>query len=31
MAFVLKKVASYKWPVKVEIPVDGGKFENSNV
>ena len=27
MAFVLKKVASYKWPVKVEIPVDGGKFE----
>ena len=27
MAFVLKKVASYKWPIKVEIPVDGGKFE----
>jgi len=27
MAFVLKKTASYKWPVKVEVPVDGGKFE----
>lgn len=27
MAFVLKKNASYKWPVKVETPVDGGKFE----
>jgi hypothetical protein len=27
MAFVLKKTASYKWPIKVEIPVDGGKFE----
>jgi len=27
MAFVLKKVASYKWPVTVEIPTDGGKFE----
>jgi len=26
MAFVLKKVASYKWPVTVEIPSDG-KFE----
>jgi hypothetical protein len=27
MAFVLKKVASYKWPVTVETPVDGGKFQ----
>jgi len=27
MAFVLKKVSSYKWPVTVEIPVDGGKFK----
>lgn len=27
MAFVLKKTASYKWPVKVEVPTDGGKFE----
>jgi len=27
MAFVLKKVSSYKWPVTVEVPVDGGKFK----
>jgi hypothetical protein len=27
MAFVLKKTASYKWPVTVETPVDGGKFD----
>ena len=27
MAFVLKKTASYKWEVKVEIPVDGNRFE----
>ena len=27
MSFVLKKVSSYKWPVAVEIPVDGGKFK----
>jgi hypothetical protein len=27
MAFVLKKVASYKWPVTVETPIDGGKFQ----
>ena len=27
MAFVLKKVASYKWPVSVDVPVDGGKFK----
>lgn len=26
MAFVLKKVSSYKWPVTVSIPVDGGRF-----
>lgn len=24
--FVLKKVSSYKWPVEVSVPVDGGKF-----
>ena len=24
--FVLKKVSSYKWPVDVSLPVDGGKF-----
>ena len=27
MAFVRKQVATYKWPVTVEIPADGGKFE----
>ena len=27
MAFVIKKAASYKWPVKVETPADGGTFE----
>ena len=27
MAFVLKKTASYKWPVTVETPIDGGKLE----
>lgn len=27
MAFILKKVATYKWPVTVEIPIDGGTFE----
>ena len=27
MAFVLKKVSSYKWPVTVDVPVDGGKFK----
>ena len=27
MAFVLKKVSSYKWPVSVDIPIDGGKFK----
>jgi hypothetical protein len=27
MAFVLKKVSSYKWPVAVDVPVDGGKFK----
>ena len=27
MAFVLKKTASYKWPVTVGTPIDGGKFE----
>ena len=27
MAFIRKKVASVRWPVTVEIPSDGGKFE----
>ena len=27
MAFVLEKTASYKWEVKVEVPVDGNQFE----
>lgn len=27
MAFVRKKVANYKWPVTVEVPSDGGRFE----
>jgi hypothetical protein len=27
MAFIIKKTASYKWPVKVETPSDGGIFE----
>ena len=27
MPFVLKKVSSYKWPVAVDVPVDGGKFK----
>ena len=29
MAFVLKKVASYKWPVTVETHIDGGRFEKT--
>ena len=27
MAFVLKQSDSYKWPVTVEIPIDGGRFD----
>jgi hypothetical protein len=27
MAFIRKKVATYKWPVTIEFPVDGGLFE----
>jgi len=27
VAFVLKKTASYKWEVKVEVPTDGNRFE----
>jgi|TARA_R100001463_G_scaffold64801_1_gene117929 hypothetical protein len=27
MAFVLKKSNTYKWPVSVDVPVDGGKHE----
>jgi hypothetical protein len=28
MAFVRKKSATFKWPVTVESPVDGGRFES---
>jgi hypothetical protein len=27
MAFVLKQSDSYVWPVTVEIPIDGGRFD----
>lgn len=27
MAFVRKKSSTFKWPVTVEFPVDGGRFE----
>lgn len=27
MAFVLKKDSTYKWPVTVEVPIDGGRFK----
>jgi len=27
MAFVLKKANTYKWPVSVDVPVDGGKHD----
>jgi hypothetical protein len=27
MAFVLKQSDNYSWPVTVEIPIDGGRFE----
>ena len=27
MAFILKQTDSYVWPVTVELPVDGGRFE----
>lgn len=27
MAFVRKKEATYVWPVTVEVPVDGGRFD----
>lgn len=27
MAFVVKKVSSFFWPVKVELPTEGGKYE----
>jgi|TARA_B100001094_G_C18076013_1_gene742650 hypothetical protein len=29
MAFVRKKVKTFKWPIKVEEPADGGVFETS--
>jgi hypothetical protein len=29
LAFVLKKGGTFVWPVKIEIPVSGGKFEKS--
>jgi len=27
MAFVKRKVTTYKWPIRVETPLDGGTFE----
>jgi len=30
MAFIRKKVATYKWPVTVESPSDGGRFEKQS-
>lgn len=27
MAFVLKQSSSYTWPVTVEFPIDGGRYE----
>lgn len=30
MAFVRKKSSSFKWPVTVEFPVDGGRFESES-
>ena len=27
MAFVKRKATSYRWPVKIEVPLDGGSFE----
>lgn len=30
MAFVRKKSSSFKWPVTVEFPVDGGRFETES-
>ena len=29
MAFIKKKVQTFKWPVKVDEPADGGLFETS--
>lgn len=30
MAFVRKKSSTFKWPVTVEFPVDGGRFETES-
>lgn len=30
MAFIRKKSATFKWPVTVEFPVDGGRFETES-
>lgn len=30
MAFVLKQSDSYSWPVTVEYPIDGGRFQKNN-
>lgn len=30
MAFVRKKSSTFKWPVTVEFPVDGGRFESES-
>lgn len=27
MAFVIKQSDSYFWPVEIEVPIDGGRFE----
>ena len=29
MAFILKKVKTFKWPVSIEEPADGGTFETT--
>lgn len=30
MAFVLAQTESYSWPVTVEFPIDGGRFEKQS-
>jgi hypothetical protein len=30
MAFVRKKSSTFKWPVTVDFPVDGGRFESES-
>jgi hypothetical protein len=31
VTYVRKKVQSYKWPVKIEAPADGGRFDISTM